>query len=76
MKISPSINGFIYEDNKFSYGFFINNKDDKREIERQLKRFLYSLSNDGYVLPSITNIVIKSISNALIRVKQVSFDKK
>ena len=76
LKISPSINGFIYEDNKFSYGFFINNKDDKREIERQLKRFLYSLSNDGYVLPSITNIVIKSISNALIRVKQVSFDKK
>lgn len=76
LKISPSINGFIYEDNKFSYGFFINNKEDKREIERQLKRFLYSLSKDGYVLPSITNIVIKSISNALTRVKQVSFDKK
>ena len=42
LNVSPSINGFIYEDNKFSYGFFINNKDDKREIMKQSKIILSS----------------------------------
>ena len=76
IKISPSINGFIYENNNFSYGFFINNKDDKREIMKRSKIILSSTINTGYVLPSEINNFVVSISNALTRVKQVSFDKK
>lgn len=76
LNVSPSINGFIYEDNKFSYGFFINNKDDKREIMKQSKIILSSTINTGYVLPSEINKFIASISKSLTRVKRVSFDKK
>lgn len=76
LNVSPSINGFIYEDNKFSYGFFINNKDDKREIMKQSKIILSSAINTGYVLPSEINKFIASISKSLTRVKRVSFDKK
>lgn len=76
LNVSPSINGFIYEDNKFSYGFFINNKDDKREIMKRSKIILSSTINTGYVLPSEIIKFIASVSKSLTRVKRVSFDKK
>lgn len=76
LNVSPSINGFIYEDNKFSYGFFINNKDDKREIMKHSKIILSSTINTGYVLPSEIIKFIASVSKSLTRVKRVSFDKK
>lgn len=72
----PTINGFIYENGDKSYGYFINNKLDKRLINKNMIDILkYFLDNDILSQNLVTKLS-QSLSSSLVRVKEVKFNKK
>lgn len=72
----PTINGFIYENGDKSYGYFINNKFDKRHINKNMIDILKYFLDNKILSQNLVNKLSQALSYSLIRVKEVKFDKK
>lgn len=72
----PTINGFIYENSDKSYGYFINNKFDKRQINKTMIDILKYFLDNKILSQTLVTKLSQALSYSLIRVKEVKFDKK
>lgn len=72
----PTINGFIYENGDKSYGYFINNKFDKRQINKTMIDILKYFLDNKILSQNLVTKLSQTLSYSLGRVKEVKFDKK
>lgn len=72
----PTINGFIYENGDKSYGYFINNKFDKRQINKNMIDILKYFLDNKILNQTLVTKLSQTLSYSLCRVKEVKFDKK